>query len=283
MAHEKILRMTHLNPSADDKKHPILMLCGTTYPNKAYCINRPASGIACIEYVVSGKGHVWINGQEFTIRAGDTYYLPEGVDQFYHADRDEPWEKIWVNFSGDFSKNLATLCGVDGIFHYPNLNTSDLLQKFQHYATSTEHSLAFERCSALLAQLFFRLSGSIYAPVVQTSPVDNMLLYIEQHATEALTLEQIAAVCGKSVSQAERLFRAQTGVSLYHYVLEQKISIARQLLTETGMTVKEIAAYLSFNDEFYFSGLFRRMVGIAPSKYRELGGILKIEKTVDIF
>ncbi len=109
MAHEKILRMTRLNPSTDGKKHPVFMLCGTTYPNKAYCINRPASDIACIEYVVSGKGHVLINEREFTVCAGDTYYLPEGANQFYYADRDEPWEKIWVNFSGNFSKETVDI------------------------------------------------------------------------------------------------------------------------------------------------------------------------------
>ncbi len=274
MAHERIMRMTHLNPSPNGKTHPFFMLCGITYPNKSYCINRPASDVACVEYVISGKGRVIIDGREISVHGGDTYYLPEGKNQFYYADREDPWEKIWVNFSGDFARSLAALCGIDGIFHYPNLNTSDLLQKFQHYATSSEHNLAFERCSALLAQLFFRMSGSVYSPAPQSSPVDNMLLYIEQHATEALTLEQIAEVCGKSVSQAERIFRAETGTSLYHYVLEQKIAIAKQLLTETGMTVKDISAYLSFSDEFYFSGLFRRMVGTAPSKYRELGGIL---------
>ena len=275
MAHEKILRMTHLNPASPNSTHLLFQLCGTTYPNKNYAINRPASNTACIEYVVSGSGHVRIDEKKYHLRAGDTYYLPEGHDHCYFSDREEPWEKIWLNFSGEFAQNLATLCGVDKTYYYPNLNTSDLLQKFQHYATHTEHTHAFEQCSALLAQLFFRLSNSVYAPpTASDSPVRSMLLYIEQHAAEPLTLEQIAAVCNKSVSQAERLFRAEMGGSLYHYVLEQKISIARQLLTETGMTVKDIAAYLSFNDEFYFSGIFRRKVGVSPSKYRSLGGIV---------
>lgn len=271
MIHEKILRMTHLNPSANREKSIFFMLCGTTYANKNYSINRRASNTACIEYVISGKGYVVVNQEKFTICAGDTYFLPEGANQYYYADRDDPWVKVWVNFSGSFAKKLATLCGLNERYHYPDLNTLDLIQKFQHYAIQPEHSLAFEQCSALLTQLFFRLSAYVYAPVRQDTPVERMLLYIEKHATEALTLEQIASVCNKSVSQANRLFRVQTGCSLYHYLLEQKVFIAKQLLTETSMTVKDIAAYLSFNDEFYFSGLFRRMVGVSPSKYRALG------------
>ena len=272
MAHEKILRMTHLNPLPSDT-HAVFQLCGTTYPNKHYSINRPVSNTACIEYVVSGKGHVFIDGKEYTLQAGDTYYLPEGHDHYYYADRDEPWEKMWVNFSGAFAQRLAALCGVGEIFYYPALNTSDLLLKFQHYSTHAEPTHAFEQCSSILAHLFIRMSNSLCAPTVASgSPVEKMVLYIEQHAAEALTLEQIADVCGKSVSQAERLFRAEQGCSLYQFVLDQKLAIARQLLTETGMTVKDIAAYLSFNDEFYFSGLFRRKVGVSPTKYRTTRG-----------
>lgn len=268
MTHEKILRMTHLNPSFAET-HAVFQLCGTTYPNKSYSINRPSSNTACIEYVVCGKGHVFIDGIEYTLQAGDTYYLPEGHDHYYYADRDDPWEKIWVNFSGGFAERLAELCGVGETFYYPALNTSDLLQKIQHYAAHADSAHAFEQCSAILAHLFIRMSNSLRQPTVTSaSPVEKMMLYIEKHAAEALTLEQIANACGKSVSQAERLFRAEQGCSLYQYVLEQKLAIARQLLTETGMTVKDIAAYLSFNDEFYFSGLFRRKVGVSPTKYR---------------
>ena len=174
--HEKILRMAHLNPTANADKHVTFLLCGITYPNKNYVINRHKSNTACIEYVVSGKGHVIIDGKEFTLRAGDSYYLPEGTDQYYYADRDDPWEKIWVNFSGEFAKELAALCGIDCVYCYPQLNTSDLIQKFQHYASHGEQPLSYEKCSALLAQLFFRLSGSIYAPSSPRSLVDDILV-----------------------------------------------------------------------------------------------------------
>ena len=96
-----------------------------------------------------------------------------------------------------------------------------------------------------------------------------MLDYIEQHETDAIRLEQLAAVSGKSPSQAERLFRATLGLPPYRYVLNRKIEIACQLLTETGMSIRDISSYLSFEDEFYFSGLFRRKMGVSPTQYRK--------------
>ncbi len=273
MSHEKILRMNHLCTARPSLPAIRFLMCGTTYPSKSYSINRPSSSVSCIEYVVSGTGHVRIDGQELLLRAGDSYYLPQGHDHCYYADKNDPWEKIWVNFSGPFADGLAALCGVSETYHYPALNTSDLLQKFQYYAAHREPEYAAEQCVALLTQLFYRLSCRVNAPPQEPqAPVRRMLLYLEQHAAEPITLEQIAAVCGKSPSQAERLFRKETGTPLYRYALERKIAIARQLLTETGMSVREIADYLSFSDEFYFSGLFRRKVGMSPTRYRESGG-----------
>ena len=70
-------------------------------------------------------------------------------------------------------------------------------------------------------------------------------------------------------SQAERLFRAETGIPPYRYYLDRKLELACQLLRETGMSVRDIASYLSFQDEFYFSGLFRRKIGVSPIQYRK--------------
>jgi AraC-like DNA-binding protein len=55
----------------------------------------------------------------------------------------------------------------------------------------------------------------------------------------------------------------------YRYALLRKIELAKQLLSETAMSVKEIASYLSFEDEFYFSGLFRQKTGHSPTGYRK--------------
>ena len=104
------------------------------------------------------------------------------------------------------------------------------------------------------------------------TPVEKMLRYIEQHETEAIRLEQLAEICEKSPSQAERIFHKEMGMPIYRYVLGRKIELARQLLTETGMPVRDIASYLSFDDEFYFSGLFSRKVGMSPTQYRKSNG-----------
>ncbi len=107
-------------------------------------------------------------------------------------------------------------------------------------------------------------------PKKPRSAVQSILLYIERHETEIIRIEELATLCQKSPSQIERLFSAEMGVPIYRYILNRKLELAKQLLRETGMTVREIAAFLSFEDEFYFSGLFRRKIGYAPTQYSAL-------------
>ncbi len=274
MLKEKIFQMKTLSEQLPPAANLRFHMCGTTYPNRNYLINRPNSNVCCIEYIVAGSGTVQVNGQRFTARAGDTYCLPIGYSHFYTSDRKTPWEKIWINLSGEMVSKLASLYGTEDIYHFPALDTSDLLLKFQYYADRPATPQSAEKCCALVSQLFFRMSRALcVTDAEEITPVQRMLAYIEQHETDVIRLEQLAAACHKSPSQAERLFRAETGIPPYRYVLNRKIELACQLLRETGMSVRDIAAYLSFDDEFYFSGLFRRKTGFSPTQYRKKRGL----------
>ena len=270
MLKEKIFRMWAVSEKLPESLALKFHICGTTYPNRNYLINRPRSSVGCIEYIVGGRGTVQVGDTSFSPRAGDTYFLPEGIDHRYASDRHDPWEKIWINLSGGYVERLAELYGVRGVYHFPGLDTSDLLLKFQYYADRPATAHNSEKCCALVTELFFRMSCSLCeTEETKLTPVQLMLAYIEQHETDVIRLEQLAAACHKSPSQAERLFRAEVGMPPYRYVLNRKIEVACQLLRETGMSVRDIASYLSFEDEFYFSGLFRRKTGLSPTQYRK--------------
>lgn len=259
--------MSHLSLT-DESMGFRFAMCGTTHPNRSYSIHRPISTVSCLETVRSGGGTVILNGHEQRLCAGDSYLLIEGNDHRYYADRNAPWEKVWVNFSGAFSLSLLRLFGLSGgVFR--GIDLSDLLLKLQELATDHDVRRAAEQCTGVMTQAFTRLSAVSRSQLMPDSPAQELRLYIDRHVTEPLRVEELAKQIGRSASQAQRLFGAEMGVSLYHYVLEKKLTLACQLLRETGMSVREVAAYLSFEDEFYFSGLFRRKVGVSPSKYRE--------------
>ena len=64
------------------------------------------------------------------------------------------------------------------------------------------------------------------------------------------------------------MFKEHTGISPNEYVIAQRISAACRLLTHTDKSVSSVAAEVGYHDQYYFSRIFRKKVGVPPLKYR---------------
>ena len=81
-------------------------------------------------------------------------------------------------------------------------------------------------------------------------------------------MKQLAQEFGVSYSWFRSTFTTHTGLSPHQYLLELRLVRARNLLTETEFSVKEIATQTGFGDEHYFSRLFRQKMNFSPSQWR---------------
>ncbi len=61
----------------------------------------------------------------------------------------------------------------------------------------------------------------------------------------------------------------ETGLSPKHYFLMLKINTAKERLLRSNVSIKELSFELGFNDQYYFSRLFKKKAGCAPRKFRE--------------
>jgi AraC-like DNA-binding protein len=83
-----------------------------------------------------------------------------------------------------------------------------------------------------------------------------------------LDMQLLAGELGVSYSSFRHTFTAHTGLSPHQYLLEFRLVRARSLLAESELSVKEIATQTGFEDEFYFSRLFRQKLNFTPSQWR---------------
>jgi AraC-like DNA-binding protein len=90
----------------------------------------------------------------------------------------------------------------------------------------------------------------------------------ERHSDSDLGLPDLAKAAHLSVDHLGRLFRAECGTSPMRYILRLRLNRARALLRRTDLSIKEVAHMTGFRDPLYFSRLFRREVGQAPSQGR---------------
>lgn len=98
--------------------------------------------------------------------------------------------------------------------------------------------------------------------------VNKIILFVEQHINEKITLKMIANYLGISEIHVSRIFKAETGKNLIQYVNEQKIQRAIELMEQSNMKIKEVAEAVGFEEQLYFNKVFKKMIGVSPSKYR---------------
>lgn len=93
--------------------------------------------------------------------------------------------------------------------------------------------------------------------------------YIQQHLTEKISEEQMACLCRMRPFQFSRSFRKNCGITFQEFVQRTRIEEAMRLLQNPNMTVLDIALSVGFRDQSYFTRVFKKHIGMAPTTYRD--------------
>ena len=99
--------------------------------------------------------------------------------------------------------------------------------------------------------------------------VRQAMAYIHEHYAEPISRTDLARHVALSEDYLTACFRKELGVTPIAYLNRYRVHQARQLLTDTGKSITEIALEVGFSDSGYFSRVFRREVGVSPEAYRQ--------------
>lgn len=99
--------------------------------------------------------------------------------------------------------------------------------------------------------------------------VAQVRTYIKEHVREHLSLNEVAAVFGISPNYLSQLFKKYNDVGYNDFVTQCKMDEARKLLSNSDYKVYEVAEMLGFENAFYFSKVFKKVVGIPPTEYMQ--------------
>lgn len=93
--------------------------------------------------------------------------------------------------------------------------------------------------------------------------------YIEEHALQPLTLEEVAAFAGLSISRTTHLFKEHYQISIMQYVMKIRLAAATELLRLSPMTLEQVAVAAGFGSYPYFHRVFRARYTMSPGAYRQ--------------
>lgn len=246
-------------------------MCGVSYCDASYKIERSNSGVNVLEYIISGCGTVIENNKTFYPCAGDIYYLKKRNNHLYYSDADDPWIKIWINFEGTLAEKITECFSLTekNCFHAPDLKPL-FFKMYNISRKSTDVKNISEQISVIFLKIIQRLSDKSSTDLNTASPTASALKELIDNTTDfTVTLDDLSKKIYCSKNHAIREFRLAYNITPYEYILRIRFSAAETMLKNTRLSISEIAGKTGFCDVHYFSGMFKKRYGIAPSDYRK--------------
>lgn len=117
----------------------------------------------------------------------------------------------------------------------------------------------------------FHEGGIASSALPASNGIRRALRHIERHFTDAIYLEDLAALAGLSVCRFVTVFRRQVGLTPHRFICHRRIGYAKGLLRD-GVPMAVAASEAGFFDQSHFSRHFKNICGITPGRYlREVG------------
>jgi AraC family transcriptional regulator, arabinose operon regulatory protein len=229
-------------------------------------------------YCVDGSGWYKIGNKKFTINANEFFILPQNVEHSYGSSEKDPWSIYWVHFGGEMSASFNAMHAVKKHFHPCHIKTNDeifslftKLYETLELGYSTSNLLFANMCLSHFLSLFI-FNGKYFtvAPHQKTDFIDSAILFMQEHIHENITLNELCKHYQYSPSRFSNLFKQKTGYAPMDYFSQMKMQRASQQLDSTNVSIKSIASKLGYDDPYYFSRKFTKIIGMSPSKYRAI-------------
>ncbi len=225
-------------------------------------------------YIHSGRGVLYTAaGEEIPVNCGEMILLRPGVWHSYFPDRETGWEEYWIGFKGPvieerrekgFLEKTVYSVGVkEDIVNLYNR----AIQVAQQEKTSYQQLLAGV-VNMLFGMAVYYDTNRAVAEDYAAAKIDAAKAIMREKFCEDLDLEALSKELGMSYSWFRKKFREYTSISPARYVLGLRIQEACRLLTESSLSIKEIAYSVNFDDNAYFSAMFLREVGMTPKEYQ---------------
>lgn len=227
-------------------------------------------------YIVGGKGQFLIQDQLYPVNANNLVIINPNVIHTEVSLNAQPLEYIVLGIDG---MELQTSSSSNGQFsildQFESVEVSGCLKNILR-ETELKSTGYEDVCQAYMEILIIRLmrNTSLAIPTQPQTISTNrqcaaVRRYIDLHFKEPLTLEQLADEGHMNKYYLSHAFKREYGVSPINYMISRRIEESKYLLSETDLSMSQIAQLLGFSSLSYFSQVFRKTQGISPMEYRQ--------------
>ena len=257
-----------------------LEMAGISYCDGTYRMKRQDSAETVIEYVVEGRGYLNVNGENYAATAGDVYILRKKTTHTYWSDARYPWVKIFFNIRGSLAERILdeyqlggtgrVVLGADGL----EQDLRDMLESLMD--STVGQTERFDKATVDFLRIIIKLTNMQRAAGMHKDDLmsvekemNTLIEYITMNPRRIVSNQELADAIFRSKDYVIKRFFANFGVTPYDYQIQQKIFSAKNMLANMNLSVKEIADSLGYDDQHYFSYMFKKRCGMSPTQYRK--------------
>ena len=241
------LHLPHLSP----------LMGGMQQCHSGYTFGPVMRDYYIIEYVLSGKGEYTANGIRHKIQSGEAFIIRPYEAHILRADKDDPWEYVWVGFTCDMT--LPELLSENYVF-----SDEAVTSAFTKFADGGHNDRDATHYATALYEMFVQL----YAKEAKKErsaedPIDRAVEMIQsEYAT--ITVQELADRLFLNRSYFGAQFKKKNGKSPKAYIDERRLSVATMLMNEFGYTATQAAFAVGYSDVMCFSKMYKRHFGRSP-------------------
>ena len=174
-----------------------------------------------------------------------------------HITSNELWSSLFLKSSVPWEKEV--LDSVRKIYETSRNNSEDFeLQIHTMLLTIWQN----------IYQYFSKQPDSEWKPKQHLQRLRDILLFIEEHYNQEISLEDVAQVANICKSECCRFFKKQMGMTIFDYILYLRIQNSLPLLKKTD-SITEVAAMVGFASPSYYSQIFKRYMKCTPMEYKK--------------
>ena len=226
-------------------------------------------------YICSGNCYVKVRGETLAAGQGDAvFYRPGEVQDYMFLGKEAP-RAYWVHFFGDrLDEMFGQLMSADGNV-IKGVKSRDVeylvgsMCKHFNLKTNDYPVICTGMLVSVLALINNRLLGTDEVADKNAGLISELISKLKYYQNLEMNVADCARMCSLSLSHFTRVFREITGQSPQQFIINLRISRAKELLSYTDMNISEIAEASGFHDQNYFARVFKKSVGQTPSEYRK--------------
>lgn len=223
-------------------------------------------------YCVEGSGCVCVEGRTYQLHANEAFCIPRYKGHRYWACEEDPWSILWVHFQGEDTPYYPL--EEQKIILFASINARNrmmflfelLFRVLEGNYTLGNFIYISQVLSLLLAEIYHREKKN--STKEQNRHITKVIRYMYRNICRTLTLEQISQEFNLSKSYLNAIFQRYTRHSPMDFFIDLKMKEACKLLRSSQLHIYEVAQELGYADPYYFSRLFKKVVGISPREYQ---------------